>query len=121
MDDTSSPSAPNKMDDTSSPSAPKKMDDASAARVSNPTAPKKRRKICESQLKVSVCVLEDAAHDLPPGVIEKWEAKTLLAFETFRNGLVKKLKSQELAAHYAVHLPVDINSWHQVRIDANPS
>ena len=109
------------MDDTSSPNAPKKNDDPSLARVSNPTAPKKRRKICESQLKLSVYVLENEAHDLPPGVIEKWESKTKHTLETFRNGLVKELKSQELAAHYAVHLPVDFNTWHQVRIDTNPS
>ena len=118
MDDTSS--APKKMDDADTSSAPKNMDDASLARVSNLTAPKKRRKICESRLTLSVYVVENEAHSLPHGVIEKWEAKTKLALETFRNGLVEELKSQELAAQYAVHLPVDFNTWHQVRIDANP-
>ena len=109
------------MDDTSLSCAPKKMEDSTPVSSSSSTAPKKRRKICESQLRLSVYVLENEAHGLPPGVIEKWEATTKLALQTFRNGLVEELKSQELAAHHAVHLPVDVSTWHQVRIDANPS
>ena len=92
------------------------MDDT---RPSNPNA-KRRRKVAESCIKIGVFIEESRAHTVPESTIEKWQSKTTEIFESVRKRLTEV--SGELAGNdnIAVHIPIDMNTWSQVRVDTNP-